>query len=1293
MTLLEYAQRPRLLAAYLLGWLREDPGNGDADAAPVDLLAERLGLDVARFHPETRRGGALGWLEPDEDLIYLREGLTEPVRRFTLAHEIGHAVLHRGRILRALAGAPVDEGAAPPSAGEPTGCNSDDLDAPLDATAAGDEQLRPGEAYSARAQRESEANTFAVELLLPAPALLNSYLAVSAAERIGSAGGAVRTVARRFGVSEDVVLRRLAALLVPGAAEIAITDAALLPTAQSSKRADLDAWQRVAAESATPALVIAGPGTGKTSTLVGRVAHLVRERGVAPDHVLALTFSNKAAREMRERLAALLAPQDASTSDLAGALVAPELPVVGTIHAFCGDLLRRYAPHVGLRPDFRLVTETEGYVLLRRLAGELGLQHYQPLGAPGLHFPALLAAISRAKDELVDPDRYSEVAAAMAARAAHADERAAAERAQEVALAYHAYQAALAARGDPDFGDIVRLAVCLLREQPAVLAEVRARYEQVLVDEFQDVNRAMGVLLQTLVGPSGPLWAVGDADQAIYRFRGASPANLARFASEYPGAAIHRLRRNYRSVAPILEVAAGHAATYLGEREDTLLEATRALPGGVTVQLATAPEEAAELAGLADAIRRRVASGRALAEQAVLCRTRRHGQRVAGALNAAGIPAQLAAPLLEQDLVKDVLAVCALIGDPGGGGLLRAGRLPDHAFTAAEAHAVFAYARERGEPPIMTLAASLDAVPRLSAEGARGLVALSGILRELRTAPDVATGLARYLFTLTTLGSHLLSGVAAGDEEVCADALHMTQLLYLARAFDDQRRQPRAEGEAVAAPARGGAEWAAFFDYLRIVGLLRQELGGAVDEAAAGGGDAIRVLTVHASKGLEFPVVYLPGLADRRFPTQRRADVAPLPAALVEEPANAGGVHLLEEACLFYVAVTRARDELVLSHAERYGRMRYKPSPFLAPIAERLGERLLRVRWESSELADAEVQQRTGLSGNADAEGTGDEAILSALSDAQNTSRHFAPTSLNSALLRPSAIETYARCPRQYAYRYVYGLRPREVGLVMLRRSLHDTLRALEERFAADPQQTPAADVIAEGSAQSAGPTLAEAVGLFDARWTALLERDSGESAGDVLERPVATEEPFEEIYRRHGRQVVEQAWLQLAQRQAAEAEDAGAGGRRDYEHAVTVRVGSHDITVTLDRVDLRAAHATPPTTGRGRSARQQDRGADVAEPVRFVRHRLGRSSSPPDLRALFYELAAEQAAEGAPVALHQHNLSTGQIEPLALDARQRAKLTEQLHDALDGIARGDFTPHPEPSLCQSCPFLLICPA
>ena len=181
--------------------------------------------------------------------------------------------------------------------------------------------------------------------------------------------------------------------------------------------------------------MIAGPGTGKTSTLVGRVAYLVRERGVATDSILALTFSNKAASEMRERLRALLATPELGEDALR--LPAP-LPTISTIHAFCGDLLRRYAPLVGLRPDFRLMTDTEGYFLLRELSSALAMRHYQPLAAPAQHFPALLAAISRAKDELCAADEYAIAATTMATVALTLEEREAAEKALEVAEVYAA---------------------------------------------------------------------------------------------------------------------------------------------------------------------------------------------------------------------------------------------------------------------------------------------------------------------------------------------------------------------------------------------------------------------------------------------------------------------------------------------------------------------------------------------------------------------------------------------------------------------------------------------------------------------------------------------------------------------------------------------------------------------------------------------------------------------------------------------------------------------------------------
>ena len=306
--------------------------------------------------------------------------------------------------------------------------------------------------------------------------------------------------------------------------------------------------------------------------------------------------------------------------------------------------------------------------------------------------------------------------------------------------------------------------------------------------------------------------------------------------------------------------------------------------------------------------------------------------------------------------------------------------------------------------------------------------------------------------------------------------------------------------------------------------------------------------------------------------------------------------------------------------------------------------------------------------------------LLSADEDGEVVVADAAPVPLGSdgqgqrSTMRSSEIEAYARCPRQYAYRYVYGLRPREVGVATLRRALHETLRAIERTGAATAEDTNC-------------PPLAEALRLFEANWEAALASEMGtperDLAADVahLESP-----PFDAVYRRHGRAVVERAWHALARRV-----EAGEGAPRraaavDFERTVSVDVGGKSVNVTLDRVEPLIADAS--LEGNGRTAGR------TPQPAVFVRHRLGRASSPQaDLRALFYALAAEQHPGEAPATLLHHNLSTDERTPAALNPRQRTRLTEELRDALDGMARTDYAPRPQSGACESCPFLLICPA
>ncbi|HEX9412043.1 MAG TPA: UvrD-helicase domain-containing protein, partial [Ktedonobacterales bacterium] len=314
--------RSRLAAQQLLRWWAATSGAESAPAAvappepsttvatDLDGLVAGLGLDVATFHRASQPSGALGWLEPGEDLIFLRDDLAEPVRRFTLAHELGHALLHRPggaahlqNPYQPLTEAPL-AAAAPGNdldAGSLDPCDDADLDILMDPLAASEETLLPGQAYSARARREREANAFAGALLLPPDLVGARFLGAE-----GAPGAAPRTLAEQFGVSEEAVHQALAGLLLAPVA----TDAPMASVGRDGSAAlplALDERQRAAAAAEAPALVVAGPGTGKTTTLVGRVAHLVFERGVEPGRILALTFSNKAAREMSERVASLLA--------------------------------------------------------------------------------------------------------------------------------------------------------------------------------------------------------------------------------------------------------------------------------------------------------------------------------------------------------------------------------------------------------------------------------------------------------------------------------------------------------------------------------------------------------------------------------------------------------------------------------------------------------------------------------------------------------------------------------------------------------------------------------------------------------------------------------------------------------------------------------------------------------------------------------------------------------------------------------------------------------------------------
>ena len=1114
-------------ARLLLRHFQQECPQWSDEQTPLDEIVSWLGLHVATFYPEDYQEGTYGFVDPDEDenLIWLRRDLPETLRRFTLAHELGHVVLHSRRNERVqdllselhlpAAGIALAEDMPALSRDDP--CQEDDV-AQQVAGLLDQEQFQEalgiGESYDPRSQRELAANIFAAELLMPIERVRDLYLV----RRV-----APGKLAGLFAVSQAALLNRLSGLLKEPALSVSIP---AVPVAEPAPaRTRYDEFQQAAIEAPTPALIVAGPGSGKTSTLIGRVEYLVHTLGVQPEHILALTFSRKAAREMEERLSLALGGAD-------------RLPRVSTFHAFCADLLRQQAALAGLRPDFSLIDEAEGYFLLRQLADEMQLRHYQKLQAPAYYFPDILKAISRAKDELIDPHEYARLARRMLELAQDEEETQRAEKALEVARVYALYEQGLQRRGDSDFGGLLVLAIRLLREHPEILREQQEKYQHILVDEFQDVNRASGVLLRELAGAGRRVWVVGDANQAIYSFRGASPANITNFTSDFPGARVLPLARNYRSRPDLVTLAETFRCALLEvEQKPGKNQPVRPGETGAYVTLAKAADEASEMAGLIQDIRRKHASGYAYRDMVILCRTRAQARKITRMLAAADLPVIERGGMLEQEHVKDALSIVLLLANPGGMGLLRAARLPEHPLSQDDIEAVLLAARQQKTSPGALLfdgAAPLG----MSVPGRHAFNRLSEIVQALLGAPDIWSLLAQYLLVETSLVRDLLCN--RENKQAAAMLADYDALLRLARHYDQQQlrlRQREQEDEPGPVERAKG-----FLEYLSLLVLLRQDGNsrqGAEDSAEAQA-DIIRVMTVHASKGLEFPVVYLPGLAQRRFPAQARSSSVEPPEGMLAPESVGGTAHESGEACLFYVGVTRARDHLVLSYSERYGKLKYKRSPYLDTLEAGLSaERLALLHWDARTVgAPPEIEQQITQSSQ-----PGEEFIAA----------------MKPATLSASAIESYHRCPRQYLYGTIYHFENEADAYQLFWQATQRTLEALRGRVGqgkapADGEQS-----------QRALPTQQEVQELYSRHWLEL----GGQSV------------PFAAMYEEHGRAVAE-----ALRRKLTTQEDVNWEVRSSYN----VDVAGKTVHVTIDRVETSAQVGEPVRFVRARFGRRKDK-------------------------------------------------------------------------------------------------------
>jgi DNA helicase-2/ATP-dependent DNA helicase PcrA len=667
-----------------------------------------------------------------------------------------------------------------------------------------------------------------------------------------------------------------------------------------------------------PMLVLAGAGSGKTRVLTARIAELIRQRGVAPGRIFAVTFTNKAAGEMRARVAALLGAD-------------PRGLWIGTFHALSARLLRREAALLGFGPNFTIYDQDDSESFIKRLLEQAG-------HSPKAHPPrAIHAIISGAKNRMLLPEE-------LGASAESPLERVAAE-------IYARLGPALQQANAMDFDDLLLLPLTLFREHPERLAYWQRRFDHVLVDEFQDTNAAQYRLVKQLAATHQNLCVVGDDDQAIYGWRGADVRHMFAFQQDFPGTTLIKLEQNYRSTQVILDAANGVIAENARRLGKTLFTAHQ---GGEPVTLLTAADERDEAEWLATELARRAAEADVAYEgMAILYRTNAQSRPLEEAFRFRGIPYRLVGTVsfYERREVKDALAYLRLIANPADDeAFARVVNVPRRGIGDASI-AELVRTATRWKKPLLETARAADRIPELRPNVREAVAGVAQLIADLRTRvrkSDPATaleqaiaavGYAQYLAAEGPEGIERLENV----EELIAGAAAWAET---AEEDEDEDEDEEGEGEGeetvegMRAEGQGRGDVTAAAPRPPSATLIERYLTQAalVTSADQGSGDptGVTLMTVHMAKGLEWPLVVLAGLEDGLFPLARAAG----------EP---GGLE--EERRLCYVGLTRAREKLYLSWARtryRNGRLELaEPSRFLEAVpAAALVERSTTPSWE-----------------------------------------------------------------------------------------------------------------------------------------------------------------------------------------------------------------------------------------------------------------------------------------------------------------------------------------------------------
>lgn len=748
-----------------------------------------------------------------------------------------------------------------------------------------------------------------------------------------------------------------------------------------------EAQQQAITHGQGPFLLVSGAGTGKTHVLTGRILHLLHTQNVSASEILALTFTEKATQEMIERIDAVLP-------------LGHEEVCIKTFHGFCETVLRERGHEIGISPDYILLNEVDSWLFLKKKFTELPLNYYRPLGNPHKFLRVLQDYFNRLQDEDITPDSYQEYVKKISrTKNPSEEEKEIAEKHTELASAYKTYLELLLKNNVLDFGGLVFFTLRLFEKRASVLAQYQKQFRFILVDEFQDTNFAQNKLLTLLAVDHKNLFVVGDDDQAIYKWRGASLSNIQYFKKLFPEAKTVVLNENYRSNQAVLDFAY-HA---IQKNNPNRLEITEALDKKLR---AASPRKnsipvvyhctnlSEEIALIMTKAKAALKAGKNVA---ILVRTNALIKPFFTEFQKRLIPFQYFSgeSIFQKPVIKDCMAVLRVIADPADDlALFRLLRMSLWNIPMEKLLGLLRSAKSSTRPLYSVLTQTVES---------QKVKALLDILIAFSRDHTMSSVLGKFLEESGYFsGAKKNPGENTEDEEDTALATASDLALFSEKitAFEQTHEEKSVTD---------------FLSYAQ----LWEEVGQTKQEQQDLDPEAIKILTIHGAKGLEFDVVFIPGLVQGKFPSVNRKEPFEVPEALIAETIPGGDHHLEEERRLFYVAVTRTRESLIMTYSDFYeSKKKWKPSLFVLETLQ--SGKVQHFSPKNSEKNNKENPEQTLL---------------------PLDERQHQPLTLKLSSLSFSQLDTFQDCPLKYQFRYIFSILTPLPFQVNFGTSIHNTLR------------------------------------------------------------------------------------------------------------------------------------------------------------------------------------------------------------------------------------------------------------